>query len=194
MKKMPTIYLRNPDNRKLLLNEPHPDCGWVFNGEGRATRKYDGTCVMIEHDFVDGTTIEVMTRREVKPGKQRPKFFQEISYDEVTGKRMGWEPYRQSPFANQIIEALGGNYLPNDWPEGTYELCGPKINGNSEGYSSHTLVRHNGAENDPYFNTPPAFEDLPAALQDLNWEGLVWHHPDGRMAKIKLKDFGLTRT
>ena len=26
----------------------------------------------------------------------------------------------------------------------------------------------------------------------LDIEGIVWHHPDGRMAKIKRRDFGLS--
>jgi hypothetical protein len=30
-------------------------------------------------------------------------------------------------------------------------------------------------------------------LLDRDIEGLVFHHPDGRMAKIKLRDFGLKR-
>jgi hypothetical protein len=27
----------------------------------------------------------------------------------------------------------------------------------------------------------------------IDIEGLVFHHPDGRMAKIKLRDFGMKR-
>lgn len=27
----------------------------------------------------------------------------------------------------------------------------------------------------------------------MNIEGIVFHHPDGRMAKIKLRDFGISR-
>ena len=30
-------------------------------------------------------------------------------------------------------------------------------------------------------------------LHAFQFEGIVFHHPDGRMAKIKLKDFGLYR-
>lgn len=39
MKKIPTIFKRNPENMRELLNEPQPDCLWVFSGEGVATRK-----------------------------------------------------------------------------------------------------------------------------------------------------------
>jgi len=30
-------------------------------------------------------------------------------------------------------------------------------------------------------------------LEHAGWEGIVFHHPDGRMAKIKGRDFGLKR-
>lgn len=33
----------------------------------------------------------------------------------------------------------------------------------------------------------------PPAGRFWNVEGVVWHHPDGRMVKIKTRDFGLTR-
>ncbi len=52
MKKIPTMFIRNPENMRELLNEHHPDCGWVFAGEGVATRKYDGTCCKIGAFFV----------------------------------------------------------------------------------------------------------------------------------------------
>jgi hypothetical protein len=30
-------------------------------------------------------------------------------------------------------------------------------------------------------------------LREHDIKGIVWHHPDGRMAKIKGKDFGINR-
>jgi len=50
MKKIPTIFERNPENMREILTKPNKGCGWVFKGEGVATRKYDGTCVLIESD------------------------------------------------------------------------------------------------------------------------------------------------
>ena len=32
MKKIPTIFKRNHDNMRGILNESHPDCEWVFDG------------------------------------------------------------------------------------------------------------------------------------------------------------------
>ena len=48
MKKIPTIFERNWDgDRSRVVDKPHRDCAWVFAGEGIATRKLDGTSVMM---------------------------------------------------------------------------------------------------------------------------------------------------
>ena len=48
MKKIPTIFERDWDgDRSRVLDKPSPGCEWVFNSEGVATRKYDGTCAAI---------------------------------------------------------------------------------------------------------------------------------------------------
>jgi hypothetical protein len=70
--------------------------------------------------------------------------------------------------------------------DGTYELLGPKINGNPEGYDSHTLIRHDYAQP---VDAPRDYESLRKWLLDHQYEGIVWHHPDGRMAKLKRRDF-----
>ena len=54
------------------------------------------------------------------------------------------------------------------------------------------LVRHAFADIfDP--EPPRTFAELRRWLAGQDIEGLVWHHPDGRMAKIKRRDFGLER-
>ena len=80
------------------------------------------------------------------------------------------------------------------WRQGTYELCGPKVQGNPEGYDGHVLVRHADAETVLLFDFPdPDFRDFEFVVGDLlrrrGWEGVVWHHPDGRMAKLKARDY-----
>jgi hypothetical protein len=41
---------------------------------------------------------------------------------------------------------------------------------------------------------PVKFDELKRYFfEHDNIEGIVWHHPDGRMAKIKGKDFGIKR-
>ena len=188
MKKIPTVFRRNPDDMAHVTDEVNPGCEWVLDGEGIATRKYDGTCVMF-----DGR--DWWARREVKPGKTPPPGWVEADHDETTGKRPGWEPIEQSPFAKFHAEAVDHWDAPiTPWRQGTYELCGPKVQGNPEGYDGHVLVRHADAETVLLFDFPdPDFRDFEFVVGDLlrrrGWEGVVWHHPDGRMAKLKARDY-----
>lgn len=179
MQKIPTLFGRDPANMARVLPEYHPDCGWVLEGKGTATRKYDGTCINY-----DGSRW--WARREVKPGKNAPEGFLAISTDENTGKTVGWEPIEQSAFFKYLMEAHR-NYPEREYLPGTYELCGPKVNGNPEGFDRHILIRHDDAEK---FSAPRGFDELAEWMADTKFEGIVWHHPDGRMAKIKRRDFG----
>ena len=190
MKKIPTLFKRTED-RRHVTDEVTPGCEWVLNGEGVATRKWDGTCVRIGRTWHDGPLVTIETRREVKPGKTPPAFWVEVDHDETTGKRVGWEPYQQSGFAKFIDEAINTDEPdPDEWPEGTYELIGPKINGNPDNHDAHVLRRH-GLVKVPGW-TGRSFEDIRRAVTGLSWEGVVFHHPDGRMAKIKRRDFANT--
>lgn len=182
MKKIPTVFQRDPENRSRVLDAVTPGCEWVIAGEGLPTRKYDGTCVRF-----DGSCW--WARREVKPGKSTPQGFELVERDSVTGKRIGWEPIGGSAFFSFWAEAVS---LSADWEPGTYELVGPRINGNPEKVAVHHLLRHDDAPPIEVVGTPHTFEQLKTlvlALGDYGWEGIVWHHPDGRMAKLKARDF-----
>lgn len=75
-------------------------------------------------------------------------------------------------------------------PDGTYELCGPKIRGNHEGLSSHVLFKHG---DDVVKGVPRTFEKLKAFMETYEGEGIVWHDKTTgvvQMAKIKRRDFG----
>ena len=194
MRKIPTLFKRDPDDMKRVLPEVHPDCQWVLDGEGVATRKYDGTCVMLDDSG------QWWARREVKPDKTPPPNYRPEQHDEATGKTVGWEPIEQSPFVKAFRQALlegevdeaTGDGVARKFAPDTYELCGPKVQGNSEHYPAHRLVRHADAETFGTTGVPRTFEDLRAlvlALGRTGWEGIVWHHPDGRMAKLKARDF-----
>ena len=180
MKKIPTIFKRNPDNMSEILDIPHPDCQWVFEGEGVATKKYDGTCIKIENDGY-------FKRREIKPGKKVPEDFIEEETDGNTGKRVGWVPVNPISKEDQWhMEAF-----EEGLEDGTYELVGPKVQGNPERSENHKLVKHSEAET---LDAPRSYTQLAEWFEDKDIEGIVFHHPDGRMAKIKKSDFGLSRT
>ena len=77
------------------------------------------------------------------------------------------------------------------WPEGTYELFGPKIQGNPYNTRVHRLLLHGQATLEQYLEELCSFQGVQDWLGDhISYEGIVWHHPDGRMVKIKRRDFG----
>ncbi len=75
-------------------------------------------------------------------------------------------------------------------PSGTYELLGPKVQGNKYNMKEHILARHGEISMSV---APTEFEVLKEFLFKTDIEGIVWHHTDGRMVKIKAKDFGIKR-
>ena len=185
MRKIPTLFVRDRTTRHVT-DQVTPGCEWVLAGEGIATRKYDGTCMMLDENG------EWWSRREVKPGKQPPPNYIPIETDQATGKTVGWEPVEQSPFAKHWQEAPVAKYarmLRACQATGTYEFVGPKINGNPERTTIHRLERHEAAEVWADFPRDP--DGIRELLTDpeFDWEGIVWHHPDGRMAKIKVRDY-----
>lgn len=176
MKKIPTIFVRDLTKQPALVVPTWAEgCEWVRDGEGIATRKWDGTSVLIR----DG---KLYKRRELRHGDVAPPDFESLGTDENTGKTVGWVPVGDGPDDKWHRAALHPGH------DGTFELVGPKINGNKDKFSEHTLVAHG------YLNCPEApreFDSLKAWLMANEIEGLVWHHQDGRMAKIKRRDFGL---
>src|SRR5690606_34157990 len=139
--------------------------------------KFDGTCCMVK----DGILYK---RYDAKKGKTPPEgFIPAQDPDPNTGHWPGW--LRVSPDKPEDkwhIEA----HDP-ELPDGTYELVGPKVQGNKYKLKKHELWEH-GAR---VLSEPVTFNELKEWLKDKDIEGIVWHHSDGRMVKIKKKDFGL---
>ena len=80
MNKIPTIFVRDMAKQPALVTPVwSPGCEWVRDGEGVATRKYDGTSCLIR----DGALFK---RRELKPGDKAPANFESLETDENTGK------------------------------------------------------------------------------------------------------------
>jgi len=180
MKKIPTIFERDWNgDRSRVLDKPHEDCAWVFAGEGIATRKIDGTCCMVRGGVL-------FKRRELKAGQAAPADFEAEGTDIETSKTVGWLPVGDGP-----EDALHREAFSITVADGTYELVGPKVQGNPERYDRHRLVPHSSLAMSE--EPPRDFAGLARWLEGKDIEGIVFHHPDGRMAKIKLRDFGLKR-
>lgn len=188
MKKIISLFKRDYDGQnpkglgnRLVYNEIVEGAEWVVAGEGIATRKWDGTSCLWQAG-------KLYKRYDAKHGKTPPAGFVAAQKpDPVTGHWPGWLLVTDKPEDRWHAEAV----VEFDGPDGTYELIGPKVQGNPEGVTMHILVRH-GAHELP--DAPRSFDGLREYLRTANIEGIVWHHPDGRMVKIKTKDFGFSRS
>lgn len=183
MRKIVSLYQRNYDGDRLVRDEVVPGAEWVLAGEGIATRKYDGTCCLVQNGHL-------YKRYEVKVGKVPPSDFTPATdVDENTGKQQGWVPVGDGPedkWHREAFDRLGPQEVLWD---GTYELVGPKVQGNPEWFKDHILVPHG----QDVFDAPRTFDALRNYFTLNDIEGLVWHHDDGRMVKVKARDFGLKR-
>lgn len=178
MKKIPTMFVRDEKTRQVI-NQITPGCEWVQSGEGIATRKWDGTCCL----FKAGVLFK---RYNASKSKVIPGDF--IPAEGADNHWLGWRPVGDGPEDRWHILAL--SITPDsERTDGTAELVGPNINQNPDHFQEHCFRRHGDIVLE---NVPRDFEGLKKYL-DQDIEGIVFHHPDGRMAKIKGKDFGLKR-
>jgi len=184
MQKIISLFQRNYEGDRLVRDEVVPGAEWVLAGEGVATRKWDGTCCRL-------LAGKLWARYDVKKGRTPPPGFEAAQEpDPTTGHWPGWIPVGDGPEHKWHREAAAVFAEVTDRPDGTYELCGPKVNGNPEKFEAHVLIGHGRAL---LPDAPRTFEALREWLRLADVEGIVWHHPDGRMVKIKAKDFGIKR-
>jgi len=194
MKKIPSVFKRDYEGTRRVYDEVVPGCEWVLRGEGEGTAKWDGTCCMVR----DGALYK---RRDRKPTKAARKAGKPYSVDGFRPAPEGWEAAEEEP---NLHTGHWPGWMPvgegpdDRWhreafveplPDGTYELCGPRVNGNRHGLNKHLLIRH--GEEVVATGSLLAFVSIWRLLSGLRHEGIVWRHPDGRMAKIKRADFGL---
>ena len=185
MKKIVSLFQRNYETDRKVRNEIVPGAEWVVNGEGFPTIKIDGTSCLIK----DGLLYK---RYDAKQGKTPPdEFLPAQDPDPTTGHWPGWlrvDTITPKPEDKWHIQAW--NSLPVAVFDCTYELIGPKVQGNPYGLSSHQLIKHGAWL--PDGDVPRDFDGLKAYLSIHHIEGIVWHSTDGdRMVKIKSRDFGI---
>jgi len=147
MQKIPTLFERDwQGDRSRVTEEINSATAWVLTGEGIPTEKWDGSAVLISNG-------QLFKRYEVKAGKQAPPGFTAADQiDPETRKQPGWVPVRHSNPADQWhIEAW------HNEPDGTYELVGPKVQGNPYKLPHHQLWKH-GSES--LLDVPDSFEGI----------------------------------
>jgi len=184
MRKIISLFQRNYEGDRLVRDEVVPGAEWVTAGEGIATRKYDGTACMIQGGLF-------YKRYDAKKGKLPPeRFIPAQDPDSTTGHWPGWIPVSDDPNDKWHREGFNSKQAahPTGIENGTFELVGPKIQGNPERFDRHLLIRHG---NHPLPDAPRCFNQLREYFRSslMNIEGIVWHHSDGRMVKIKKRDF-----
>lgn len=183
MKKISTLFAKDPKDLARVVNKINAENKWVINGEAIATRKFDGTAGAI----ING---ELFKRFDAKKGRTIPANAipcQEA--DVITGHHPLWlKCDRSKPEDKHFFEAFD---RLEDKTDGTYELCGPKVQGNPEKFEKHTLVKH-GSEVLDFVSLD--FDDLERILSENDIEGIVFHHiSDERMCKLRKSDFGIKR-
>ncbi len=183
MEKIPTLFDRGPNFK--VIDKVRTGCEWVVEGQGRATENLDGTNVRLT--IRAGQLVRLEKRRN--PTKLQKQ----------AGIVDGWyvDTIENSKEDKWIVEA-SNNTAFADWPDGEHpcEALGPKIQGNSLGLDDSVCV--------PFDLEIPVYEDIPRTFESIRdqvmtlpsqyspehlAEGIVFHHPDGRRAKIKRKDF-----
>ncbi len=181
MQKVITLFKRDYEGTRMVFNELVEGAEWVIAGDGRATEKIDGTSCLIRDR-------KLYKRYDAKKGKTPPADFEptQDEPDPVTGHWPGWVPVGDGPEDKWHRQAWenGGRALSN----GTYELIGPKVQGNKYGLLEHKFRLHG----DVTLEAPGEFDRLRCYFEENpKYEGIVWHHPDGRLVKLKRRDFGL---
>jgi len=158
--KVPTLFLRDPGTQRVI-DEVRPGCEWVLAEEGVPTRMYDGIGLLY-----DGRG-----------------WWQKALGN--TGDEPDYAWVRPSAKVSKCITLGIGHAVT--MIIGTYELCGPDIHNNPEGLDEYALIRHAGLPEVP--NVPLTYDELRDFMSRWPHEGIVWHHPDGRAAKLRVTDF-----
>ena len=182
MKKLSTLFKKNPKSLGRVINEVNPENEWAFT-DGIPTRKFDGTSCAI----IDG---EIYKRFDLKKGRTLPPNAipcQEA--DTITGHHPHWIRCDEMDSSSKYhFEAF---HLLENPKDGTYELCGEKVQGNPEKIEGHKLIKH-GVEK--LSLEDDSFEYIKRYLTDNDIEGIVFHHrSDDRMCKLRKSDFGIRR-
>lgn len=187
MKKMSTLFKKDPTNLGRVIEEINPENEWAFI-EGIPTRKFDGTsCAVINGELYKRYDAKVNKKGVKKPIPEGAIECQ--NPDEKSGHHPHWILCdRNNPADKYHYEAFDSMIQIND---GTYELCGKKIQGNPEKINGHKMIKHGieilSLEDD-------SFNYIREYLKSNDIEGIVFHHrKDDRMCKIRKSDFGFKR-
>ena len=201
MKKIKTLFVidRNTDMASDVLTA---GAEWVIRGEGKATIKFDGSSAYFSNgvlfkrfDRKLKSHFSKMARSMGDKFVPEDHMFNEVPEGAIPCEAAPaahslhfphWVPVGEGPEDKFHREALANAGELKDGA--TYELVGPKVNGNPYKLERHELWEHGSVE---FEVTDFTFEGLKKLFAEklVNEEGLVFHHPDGSMFKLRNKDF-----
>ena len=185
--------------KDLVTREIRPECEWALSGEAKITIKHDGTAAA----FINGKLHKRYDRKLAKKFARKlrelgsdflvePNMFKvlpegaipcEPNPDPITFHHPHWVPVGEGNEDKFFKEGLENTLELNEGD--TFELVGPKLQGNIYGLEEHVLLVHGDRE---VTDIELTFDGIKNWLRMNNEEGLVFHHPDGRMCKIRRKD------
>lgn len=179
MHKIPTLFIRNPQNMKLVTRDVNPDAAWVFDGGAIPTIKKDGTNIRVT--VAGGQCTHVEKRRN--PTREEKALGVEPDYIDAD---------RNDPNDKHIFASVDATSFPG-WPDGAWpcEALGPKIQGGIE--ASQPMLYSFALT--PLVIAEPFELSFDGIRYYLAWhaiEGIVWHdEKHEQFAKIKRRDFNL---
>jgi len=202
MKKIPCVFQRDFIPRKngrgseAVMREDFTPGLVLVIAEGIATIKFDGTaCAVIDDKKTSPmewvplklrSYDKLYKRYDAKKGKPAPaNGIPCDDPDEVTGHWPHWVPVGDGPEDKWAREA----YLRLDAPlePGTYELCGPHVQGNPSGFAEDQFIKHGSVTIQKLDRT---FAGIREYLRETPVEGIVFWLGGQPRAKIRRKDFG----
>ena len=186
MKKIPTLFIREFENHKVVKitkEFSNDECKKAFL-EGKATVKFDGSCCAV----INGKFYKRYDAKKGKPIPEGAIKCQEKA-DEITGHLPCWIEVRENDSSNKwFIEAFK-NYekLYGKPKDGTYEAIGKHFQGNPYKFNYEILVPHGEALCKLEIRT---FESVKKYLAENPQEGIVFWLNEKPVCKIKRTDFG----
>lgn len=204
MEKISSLFKRDYQGSRQAYDEVVPGCEWVIDGDGIPTIKWDGTACMARKGTLYKRYDRKLKKGPYKRKKHDPSYQPTIDDYKPspdgweacesepnfhTGHWPGWMPIRDIPEDQWFAEAW--SVLTTPLADGTYELVGPKVGTNPYNLGQHEFWPH-GEFFPSHMEPPRNFSGLYDWFEATEVEGIVWHHPDGRMCKIKRRDFGFS--
>lgn len=181
MKRPPCAFVRNEQTGLATIQPAVP---WFAQGHGFATRKWDGIPYLIE--WSDEHSAYLAYRGvTLDPDEPIPIKLKQTS-DAGVVPVTGWISVgnAESPLFETITADIqaGRKFAP-----GTYELCGPGIKDNHEGFDQVGLIKHDLIT---YLRCPRVLDDLIMFMIQHPSEGLVWKYGE-QYCQLTRHDVGL---